>query len=390
MTNVLLGLPGRRPASAVGTSADPATLTRPATDRRLIDTFGRVATDLRVSLTDKCSLRCTYCMPPEGLDWLPGEQVLNDTEVIRLITIAVQRLGVEEVRFTGGEPLLRKGLEKIIEATAKLRTASGGAPVTALTTNGIGLEKRAATLRSAGLSRVNVSLDTLDQAKFLAITKRDRLQDVLAGLAAAAAVGLGPIKVNTVLLPGVNDDEAVPLLRWALAHGYELRFIEQMPLDAQGAWQRHQMVTAEQILTALSSSFELTATDPARRGAAPAQTWFVGPEHSQPTHTNSIHTSDTQPADSTDDDRPRVGIVASVTRPFCGDCDRTRLTADGQIRDCLFARGETDLRGPLRTGVDDDGLAEMWRIAMWGKQPGHGINDPSFLQPDRPMSAIGG
>jgi cyclic pyranopterin phosphate synthase len=366
VTNVLLGLPGRRPA------AHPLAGPRP-TDHRLLDTFGRVATDLRVSLTDKCSLRCTYCMPPEGLDWLPGEQVLNDAEVIRLITIAVQRLGVEEVRFTGGEPLLRRGLEKIVEATGQLRTASGAAPITALTTNGIGLAKRAAGLREAGLNRVNVSLDTLDQARFLQITHRDRLKDVLAGLAAAAAAGLGPIKVNTVLLPGVNDDEAVPLLRWAVQHGYELRFIEQMPLDAQGAWERARMVTAEQILTALSGSFELTGTDPAQRGAAPAQTWYVGPD---------------QGTDG--EQRPRVGIVASVTRPFCGDCDRTRLTADGQIRDCLFARGETDLRTLIRSGADDDQLAEVWRIAMWGKQPGHGINDPSFLQPDRPMSAIGG
>jgi cyclic pyranopterin phosphate synthase len=219
---------------------------------------------------------------------------------------------------------------------------------------------------------VNVSLDTLDQARFLQITHRDRLKDVLAGLAAAADAGLGPIKVNTVLLPGVNDDEAAPLLHWALEHDYELRFIEQMPLDAQGAWVRSRMITAEQILTALSAEFELFPTDPQARGAAPAQTWFVGP--------------DSDPGR----DRPRVGIVASVTRPFCGDCDRTRLTADGQIRDCLFARGETDLRDLMRSGADDDQLAEVWRTAMWGKQPGHGINDPSFLQPDRPMSAIGG
>jgi cyclic pyranopterin phosphate synthase len=333
-----------------------------------------VATDLRVSLTDKCSLRCSYCMPPEGLDWMPTDQALTDAEVIRLITIAVQQLGVEEIRFTGGEPLLRRGLEKIVSATSELRTPGGARAITALTTNGIGLAKRAEGLRAAGLDRVNVSLDTLDRARFLEITHRDRLKDVLAGLAAAAEAGLGPIKVNTVLLPGVNDDEPVALLAWALEHGYELRFIEQMPLDAQGAWVRERMVTAEQILTTLTSAFELTPTDPARRGAAPAQTWFVGPE----------------PPEQEGRPRPRVGIVASVSRPFCGDCDRTRLTADGQIRDCLFARGETDLRDLLRSGADDDTLAEVWRTAMWGKQPGHGINDPSFLQPDRPMSAIGG
>jgi cyclic pyranopterin phosphate synthase len=375
VTNVQLGLPGRRPAAvepALPGALEPAG--RPA-DPRLLDTFGRVATDLRVSLTDKCSLRCTYCMPPEGLDWLPGEQVLTDAEVIRLITIAVERLGVEEVRFTGGEPLLRRGLEKIVEATAQLRTHLGQAPITALTTNGIGLAKRAAALRDAGLSRVNVSLDTLDAARFLKITHRDRLQDVLAGLAAATEAGLGPVKVNTVLLPGVNDDEAAALLGWAVEHGYELRFIEQMPLDAQGAWARERMVTVEQILSALSAAFELTPTDPAQRGAAPAQTWFVGPGAGP---------------DGRALERVRVGIIASVSRPFCGDCDRTRLTADGQIRDCLFARGETDLRDLMRSGVDDDRLGEVWRTAMWGKQPGHGINDPSFLQPDRPMSAIGG
>ena len=376
MNSVLLGLPGKRPAGAHSPAGRDGRPERRPDDGRLIDTFGRVATDLRVSLTDKCSLRCSYCMPPEGLDWMPGEQTLTNAEVIRLITIAVRRLGVQEVRFTGGEPLLRRGLEKIIEATVRLRTASGAAPVTALTTNGIGLAKRAARLRSAGLNRVNVSLDTLDPARFRQITYRDRLDDVLAGLRAATAAGLGPVKVNTVLLPGVNDDEAVRLLAWALEHGYELRFIEQMPLDAQGAWQRATMVTAEQILTALSTAFELTPTDPGRRGAAPAQTWFVAPRagRAQPPRA--------QP--------PRVGIIASVSRPFCGDCDRTRLTADGQIRDCLFARGETDLRDLLRSGADDDTLAETWRVAMWGKQPGHGINDPSFLQPDRPMSAIGG
>jgi cyclic pyranopterin phosphate synthase len=367
MTTVLLGLPEKRPVATV--PVEPAG-SRPA-DPRLIDRYHRVATDLRVSLTDKCSLRCTYCMPPEGLDWLPGEQVLNDTEIIRLITIAVEHLGVEEVRFTGGEPLLRRGLEKIVEATHQLRTTSGTAPITALTTNGIGLAKRAVALKNAGLTRVNVSLDTLDQARFRQITQRDRLKDVFAGLTAAAAAGLGPVKVNTVLLPGVNDDEAVPLLRWAVENGYELRFIEQMPLDAQGAWERSKMITAEQILTDLGTAFELTPTDPAHRGAAPAQTWYVGPR-----------------TDGTE--RPRVGVIASVSRPFCGDCDRTRLTADGQIRDCLFAQGETDLRGLLRSGADDDALAEVWRTAMWGKKPGHGINDPSFLQPDRPMSAIGG
>jgi cyclic pyranopterin phosphate synthase len=337
---------------------------------KLVDTFGRVATDLRVSLTDRCNLRCTYCMPAEGLDWMPHAQVLSDDELIRLITIAVRRLGVDEVRFTGGEPLLRKGLERILAATTALRTDAGAPPLTALTTNGLGLNHRAGGLVAAGLHRINVSLDSLDPTRFARITHRDRLPDVLAGLTAAAEAGLSPVKINTVLMRGINDDEAPALLHWALEHGYELRFIEQMPLDPQGAWTRDSMVTAAEILTALQREFTLTPTGKAARGAAPAETWLVdggGP-----------------------DGRAKVGIVASVTRPFCGDCDRTRLTADGQVRACLFSRTETDLRSLLRGDADDEQIADTWRVAMWGKLPGHGINDPSFLQPDRPMSAIGG
>ena len=350
------------PAVRVPDSAD-----RPA-DSRLIDRHGRVATDLRVSLTDRCNLRCSYCMPAEGLDWMPHEQALTDDETVRLIRAAVERLGVTDVRFTGGEPLLRRGLERILAATSSLRTRFGTAPRTALTTNGIGLARRVTALRHAGLDRVNVSLDTLDRARFARITRRDRLDDVLDGLAAAAGAGLDPIKINTVLMPGINDDEAVPLLRWAVERGYQLRFIEQMPLDPAGAWDRDRMVTAEAILAGLGSAFELEPADPASRGSAPAQSWRVR----TPSGTGT------------------VGVIASVTRPFCGDCDRTRLTADGQIRDCLFAHRETDLRGLIRGGAGDAEVAETWRAAMWAKQPGHGIDDPSFLQPHRPMSAIGG
>jgi cyclic pyranopterin phosphate synthase len=339
---------------------------RPSGDPRLVDRFGRVATDLRVSLTDRCNLRCSYCMPPEGLDWLPDERLLTDDELNRLIAVAVRSLGIEEVRFTGGEPLLRRGLEGILAATHALRTASGSAPTTSLTTNGLGLTHRAAGLRAAGLNRINVSLDTLDRARFARITHRDRWDDVVAGLSAAAAAGLAPIKINTVLLRGVNDDEAPALLEWALESGYELRFIEQMPLDPQGAWDRDSMITAAEILESLRSRFELTPTHPSVRGAAPAERWIV------------------------DGGPGRVGIIASVTRPFCGSCDRTRLTADGQVRDCLFARTETDLRGLLRSGADDAAVAEAWRSAMWAKRAGHGIDDEGFLRPDRPMSAIGG
>ncbi len=332
----------------------------------LADRFGRVATDLRVSLTDRCNLRCTYCMPEEGLAWMPREQELTDDEVNRLIRIAVCDLGVTEVRFTGGEPLIRRGLVGIIRAAAALRPR----PRLSVTTNGIGLERLAVPLRDAGLDRVNVSLDTLDPARFLTLTRRDRHADVLAGLRAAAVAGLTPVKINTVLMRGVNDDEAPALLRFALDHGYELRFIEQMPLDAQHRWDRHTMVTAEDILASLAP-FELEP-DPVSRGTAPAETWVV------PGHTGL------------DGGLARVGVIGSVTRPFCGDCDRTRLTADGQVRNCLFATEESDLRSLLRGGAPDDSIAAAWQVAMMGKRPGHGIDNPAFLQPVRPMSAIGG
>jgi len=325
---------------------------------QLADRHGRVATDLRVSLTDRCNLRCQYCMPAEGLDWTPTEQVLTDAEVIRLIEIAVTRLGVTSVRFTGGEPLLRRGLPEIVAATNQVGAR------TALTTNGLGLQYVAQSLKDAGLDRVNVSLDSVDPATYATITRRERLADVIAGLEAAASVGLRPVKVNAVLLRGINDDQAPELMQWCLDRGYELRFIEQMPLDPQHGWSREDMVTADETLELLSASHRLTALD--GRGSAPAERYLV-------------------------DDGPHViGIIGSVTRPFCGDCDRVRLTADGQVRNCLFARDESDLRSALRAGVSDTELAERWVLAMAWKMPGHGIDDPTFLQPSRPMSAIGG
>src|SRR5947208_2444764 len=289
----------------------------------LADSFGRIATDLRVSLTDRCNLRCAYCMPPEGLDWLPQADQLTDDEVVRLIRIGVELLGIREVRFTGGEPLLRRGLAGIIARTADVRPR----PEISLTTNAIGLARTAGVLRAAGLDRINVSLDTLRHETFRKLARRDRLPDVLDGLAAAAQAGLHPVKVNAVLMRDLNDDEAVPLLRYCLEAGYELRFIEQMPLDAQHGWKRAEMVTAEEILAELGREFTLTPDDPRQRGSAPAEAFLV----------------DGGPA--------RVGVIASVTRPFCGTCDRVRLTADGQIRNCLFARSESDLRGPLRAGA---------------------------------------
>ncbi|HUL27411.1 MAG TPA: GTP 3',8-cyclase MoaA [Streptosporangiaceae bacterium] len=328
----------------------------------LADSYGRIATDLRVSLTDRCNLRCAYCMPPEGLDWLPAPTLLTDDEVVRLARIGVERLGITEIRFTGGEPLLRRGLPGIVARTAALRPR----PEISLTTNGIGLARVAGALAEGGLDRINVSLDTLRAEVFRSLARRDRLADVLAGLAAAAQAGLTPVKVNAVLMHGINDDEMVPLLRFCLQHGYQLRFIEQMPLDAQHGWRRENMVTADEILAALSAEFSLTPDDSRTRGSAPAETFLV----------------DGGPA--------RVGVIGSVTRPFCGACDRVRLTADGQVRNCLFARTESNLRDPMRAGASDEQLAGIWQRAVAGKLPGHGINEPGFLQPARPMSAIGG
>jgi cyclic pyranopterin phosphate synthase len=349
MTAVDLGVPSRRPAQAA-----PA-------DGPLIDTFGRVATDLRVSLTDRCNLRCTYCMPAEGLDWLPGEELLTADELVRLLRIAVTRLGITSVRFTGGEPLVAKHLEDVVARTASLQPR----PEITLTTNGIGLDRRAAKLKAAGLNRINVSLDTVDAARFLHITRRDRLPDVLAGLQAAKDAGLEPVKVNAVLDPVTGLDDAVALLRFCLDHGYQLRIIEQMPLDAGHTWQRGRAVTADAVIETLGRHFELTP-DSAPRGSAPAELWRV------------------------DGDRGKVGIIASVSHAFCSACDRTRLTADGQVRNCLFAQQETDLRLLMRAGADDDAVEAAWRATMWAKAAGHGINDVGFVQPDRPMSAIGG
>ncbi|MGJ3507195.1 GTP 3',8-cyclase MoaA [Enemella sp. A6] len=330
--------------------------------RVLADRHGRVATDLRVSLTDRCNLRCSYCMPAEGLPWMPHDEVLSNDELLRLLRVGVRDLGIRTIRLTGGEPLLRPDLPDLIGRIAALDPR----PQVAMTTNGIGLATRAAALAEAGLNRINVSLDTLDPDTFTSLTRRRRLDDVLAGIDAALAAGLAPVKVNSVLIRGVNDHEAADLVSWALDTGVQLRFIEQMPLDPQKGWSREQMVTAEEIRDRVAAVHPLVADpeDAARRGSAPAELYRV---HGHP-----------------------VGIIASVTRPFCGDCDRVRLTADGQIRNCLFAREESDLRAALRGGATDEQLADQWVAAMLTKRPGHGIDDPTFLQPDRPMSAIGG
>ncbi|GAA5085095.1 GTP 3',8-cyclase MoaA [Nocardia iowensis] len=352
MTLVEMGIPAVR-------SGRPSLDGRPDTPF-LLDRFGRVARDLRISITEKCSLRCTYCMPEEGLPAIPQHELLTVEEIVRLVSLAVRELGVEEVRFTGGEPLMRRDLERII---AGCHEQVPDTPL-AMTTNGVGLEHRAQALAAAGLHRVNVSLDTVDRAGFAKLTRRDRLDSALAGIRAARAAGLTPIKVNAVLmretLSGASD-----LLQWCLGEECELRFIEEMPLDADHEWARANMVTAAELLDVLGDRFDLTAAGRADP-AAPAETWLV----------------DGGPA--------TVGIIASVTRKFCDTCDRTRLTADGMLRSCLFSDQEYDLRQVLRSGADDAELATLWRGAMWNKWAGHGIDAEGFVPPERTMGAIGG
>ena len=331
---------------------------------QLIDNYGRKHRDLRVSLTDRCSLRCSYCMPHDFSDWLKSEHLLNTDELMLIIENAVA-VGIEEVRLTGGEPLLRADIVEIVSRISSLPNA----PKLSLTTNGLRLKELAKPLADAGLERINVSLDTLDRARFKTLTYRDRIDDVFSGLSAARAAGLAPIKINAVLLQGVNDDEAPALLKWALAEGFSLRFIEQMPLDAGGIWNRETMVTAGAVLASLSEDFHLQAVPD--RGSSPAEEFYIN------------GTQET------------VGIIASVTQPFCGACDRLRLTSDGQLRSCLFSLEEMDLRSVVRNPELSPAqiaqeISTRFHKTVAGKLPGHGINDVTFIQPRRPMSAIGG
>ena len=346
-----------------GSGASGATTTR----GQLVDRFGRAHHDLRISLTDRCSLRCTYCMPAEGVPWLARSTMLSTDEIVRVARVGVA-LGIREIRLTGGEPLLRVDVVDVVRRLAAMTTPDGAPVEVSLTTNALRLPALAAPLRDAGLRRVNVSLDTLDRARFLELTRRDKLVETLAGIAAADAAGLHPVKINAVAMRGVNDDEVVALTRFAVERGYQMRFIEQMPLDGGHTWDRHVMVTQAEILERLRGAFRLDEVP--GRGAAPAELWTV----------------DGGPA--------TVGVIASVTAPFCGACDRLRLTADGQLRACLFSQAEVDTREVLRSDEPaeavDEGLAAAFHACLAGKKAGHDIDDPTFLQPRRPMSAIGG
>lgn len=330
----------------------------------LVDSFGRVVRDLRISVTDRCNFRCTYCMPEEGLNWLDRSEILTFEEIERVTRICVERFNVDSVRLTGGEPTVRAHLPQLISRLGALRLASGEKPDIALTTNGATLRNIATELRSAGLDRINVSLDSLRQDRFLAMTRRDELHNVLAGIAEAQAAGFSPVKVNSVVERGVNDDEILDLSEYGRENGLEIRFIEFMPLDATNQWERNKVVTQDEIVSIINEKFPLTQVP--NRGAAPADRW------------------------SYNDGKGTVGVIPSVSHPFCGDCDRVRLTSDGQFRTCLFSTDESDLRSLLREGGSDDDIARVIETAVGAKWAGHHINQVNFIRPKRTMSQIGG
>jgi cyclic pyranopterin phosphate synthase len=331
----------------------------PPADGPLLDTFGRVADDLRISVTDRCNFRCTYCMPAEGLAWLPKDELLTFEELTRALAVFV-RLGVRSLKVTGGEPTVRADLPTLVRMFREV----GPELDISITTNGVLLDRLAAPLAEAGVDRATVSCDSLMRHRFAEMTRRDALEKVLAGLRAAEAARLTPIKINCVVIGGTNDDEVVDFAVWARETGYEVRFIEYMPLDAEHAWERAKVVPSARILEAIDAAFPLTAVGHANEPAT------------------SYRFADGAPG--------RIGVIASVTEPFCDTCNRLRLTAEGQMRSCLFALDETDLRGPMRAGATDAELGTLIRETVWRKWSGHRINHPDFVQPARSMSMIGG
>ena len=330
----------------------------------LIDSFGRTVRDLRISVTDRCNFRCTYCMPAEGMVWLDRSEVLSFEEIERVARICVERFDVDSLRLTGGEPTVRAHLPRLISKLAALRLSNGEKPDIALTTNGATLRNIALELRDAGLDRINVSMDSLRAERFFAMTRRDELHNVLAGIEEAKIAGFNPVKINAVVERGANDDEILDLARYGRDNGVEVRFIEFMPLDATNEWERNKVVSQEEIVSAIAAEFPLELM-PAR-GAAPADRWRYL------------------------DGKGSVGVIPSVTHPFCADCDRVRLTSDGQFRTCLFATDEFDVRALLRNGGTDDEIADLIRHAVGLKWAGHQINQVNFIRPNRSMSQIGG
>jgi len=338
---------------------------------KLIDPFGRTVRDLRISITDRCNFRCTYCMPEEGMAWLDRKEILTFEEINRLATICVERFDVDSIRLTGGEPTVRAHLPVLVEKLSRLRVRDGadspraGQKIDlALTTNGATLRLLADELKSAGLERINISLDTLQSEKFFKITRRDHLANVLDGIDAAIQAGFSPVKINAVIQRGVNDDEVLALARFGREKQVEVRFIEFMPLDAQGEWRADSVVGQDEIVAQINQVFPLEQQ--AARGAAPADSWRYL------------------------DGGGTVGVIPSVTKPFCGDCDRVRLTAEGQFRTCLFSTTEFDLRAMLRGGASDDAIADEIKRAVGTKWAGHAIGNVTFVRPKRSMSQIGG
>jgi cyclic pyranopterin phosphate synthase len=330
----------------------------------LLDPFGRQVRDLRISVTDRCNFRCTYCMPEEGMRWVPREDLLSFEEIERVARVCVERFGFDGIRLTGGEPTVRARLPLLVSMLSRLRVPATGEPVDlAMTTNGATLRLLATDLRQAGLRRVNISCDSLDRERFAALARRDALPQVLDGIDAALEAGFSPVKINVVMIRGHNDDEAVDFATFGRQRGVQPRFIEYMPLDAEEAWTMGKVVPAEETLAAINSVYPL---EPVAHGPEPATRYrFV-------------------------DGMGEVGVVPSVTKPFCGDCDRVRITAEGQLRTCLFALDEHDLRGVMRGGGTDGDLAGAVEAAVGTKWAGHRIGKVTFVRPPRSMSQIGG
>ena len=324
---------------------------------QLIDTYGRVHRDLRISVTDRCNFRCQYCMPEEGMDWTPREDLLTFEEIERLASLLVNKFGIESIRLTGGEPTVRANLSKLIEKLAKLDVDLS------LTTNGATLPLIAGDLYNAGLDRINISLDTLNRKRFESLTRRDNLKQVLHGIEAAKSVGFDPVKINMVVMKGVNDDEVLDFVSYGRENGLVVRFIEFMPLDADETWEKSKVMPQNEILNLISSKHDL---EPLSRGSSPAARWkFV-------------------------DGPGEIGIIATVSEAFCDACDRIRLTADGKFRNCLFAIEEYDVRKLLRENAGDEKIIELFSHAVKQKWAGHQIGKSVFIRPSKSMSQIGG
>ncbi len=383
--------------------------TNGATD--LVDPFGRTVRDLRISVTDRCNFRCQYCMPAEGMKWLPRSEILNFSEIERFAKVCVERFGFNGIRLTGGEPLVRAHLPLLVEKLAAL-----GVDV-ALTTNGSTLNLHAQALADAGLSRINISLDSLQRERFLELTRRDELDRVLAGIDAAIAAGLSPVKINTVMMRGINDDEVLDFAHFGRERGVIVRFIEFMPLEAGDVWNESRVVPATEIVETLATEFDVQAV---KRGSEPAEKFLLSPQGANGTETNGTNTgkpgtSGSETSENAAENISEVGVIASVTKPFCGNCDRVRLTAEGQFRTCLFALDEFDMRAILRPGEDgasegslseegsvkntpgknssadlDNRLAEAIAAAVGTKWAGHSIGKVHFIKPARTMSQVGG